>query len=142
MSEYLIHFDGSCGPRNPGPNAGWGYTVHKDGKFHMEDSGQCEGNKGIFSNNFAEFRALYEALEYVVMNIKKSDKLFIRGDSQLVINIMNNKWKAKSGLYYDAYVLAYNTLKAIRKLGVSISIDWVPRKMNENADKLSNDYKQ
>lgn len=135
MSEYLIHFDGSC-PKNPGPKAGWGYTVHRDGKFLMENSGLCSG-KQVYSNNVAEFRALYEALEYVAMNIKVSDKLFIRGDSQLVVNIMRGKWKARSGLYFDDYELARNTLKVIRNMKIPVSIDWIPREKNTKADKLS-----
>jgi len=138
MSEYVVNFDGSCGPKNPGPNAGWGFTVKKDGKLFHTDSGELSGE--TFSNNYAEFFALYRGLLYLAPRLDKSDKLFIRGDSQLVIKVMQNKWRAKDGIYFPAYVLAKAELAIIHNLYVPVSIDWVPREMNTEADALSTAY--
>ena len=140
MSEYLICFDGSCSPKNPGPNAGWGYIVVKNGITFAQDFGQCSG-QSVYSNNYAEFQALYEALKQMKNHLQISDKLFIRGDSALVINIMRGKWRPKdSGIYFPAYLLANNALTCIRRDRVHVSIDWVPREMNTVADALSTTY--
>src|ERR1700722_3561249 len=104
MSDFVIHFDGSCGPKNPGDSAGWGYTISKDGVHWVEDSGEL--SDGTFTNNYAEFYALFKGLEFLKPLLKLTDRLFIRGDSALVINIMRKKWKAKEGIYFPTYVLS------------------------------------
>lgn len=140
MSEYVLNFDGSCGPLNPGTSAGWGYTIKKDGVFLKEDCGYLSGQ--LFSNNYAEFHALYEGLKYLLTILNKSDKVFIRGDSQIVVNIMGRKWHGKADkIYYPAYVLANKTLTSVRSGNVYVSIDWVPRKLNTEADSLSTCYR-
>lgn len=136
MSDYVIHFDGSCRPSNPGPEAAWGYTISKGGLFVSSDHGLCSG-KTIYSSNYAEFVALHKALSVLESKLEIKDRLFIRGDSKLVINIMQRKWKAKSGIYYDAYQLAETALHNIRSRKIYVSIDWVPRTHNQIADKLS-----
>lgn len=137
MSEYVLNFDGSCAV-NPGPNAGWGYTIKKDGQFFRKDSGELAGR--TYSNNYAEFFALYQGLLFLEPKIGRTDKLFVRGDSQLVIKIMQNRWKAKEGLYKDAYILAKEVVSKIRLCYTPVSFDWVPREMNTEADALSTLY--
>jgi ribonuclease HI len=140
MSEYVLHFDGSCGPTNPGPFAGYGYVISKDGFIKENESGPLVGQ--TFSNNYAEFYALFKGLDYLLTILQPSDKLFIRGDSALVINIMRGKWRPKdSGIYFPAYLLASNALTCIRRDRVHVSIDWVPREMNTQADALSTSYR-
>lgn len=138
MSSYNLYFDGSCGPTNPGPFAGYGVVIKKDGMPFYTASGPLTGQ--LFSNNYAEFYALYKGLEYLAPLMSTSDKLFIRGDSQLVINIMNKKWRGKAGIYYPAYKKALEVLTSIRNKQSYVSIDWVPREYNTEADKLSTDY--
>ena len=138
MSDFVIHFDGSCGPKNPGDSAGWGYTISKDGVHWVEDSGEL--SDGTFTNNYAEFYALFKGLEFLKPLLKLTDRLFIRGDSALVINIMRKKWKAKEGIYFPAYVLAEQTLRYIRAGKTFVSLDWIPREMNTKADELSTTY--
>jgi len=138
MSEYVLNFDGSCGPKNPGPNAGWGFTVKRDGKLFHTSSGELSG--AIFTNNYSEFYALYEGLKLLKQHVVPSDKIFIRGDSQLVIKVMRGTWKVKGGLYYPAYVLAQTELTCIRAAKNYVSLDWVPREMNTEADALSTAY--
>lgn len=139
MSDYILNFDGSCGPTNPGPTAGYGFFVKKDGTGMTAISGSLVDS--TFSNNYAEFYALYKGLEYIKSHIKPSDKLFIRGDSQLVINVMRGKWRGNPDkIYFPAFVLAQKELTSIRSQRIPVSIDWVPREMNEEADELSTAY--
>jgi len=138
-SEYVMNFDGSCGPVNPGKSAGWGYTIKKDGVFFVENCGYLSGQ--MFSNNYAEFYAFYKGVEHLLPLMVQSDKLFVRGDSQIVINIMAGKWRGKADkIYWPAYELAKKELTRIRSKNIRVSLDWVPREMNKEADALSTCY--
>ncbi len=139
MSDYTLHFDGSVGPKNPGLTGGYGFVIQIDGKICYEESGALAGQ--IISNNYAEFHAVYKGLEVLNTMAVKGDRVFVRGDSQLVINMMNGKFKGKeTSIYWPAFEKAKNSLKSFRNKYIPISFDWVPREMNSKADKLA-DYK-
>lgn len=138
MANYLIHFDGSCWP-NPGGVAAWGYTIDKDGIEIAAEPGLVP-NLGVqTSNNVAEFYALYVALrqlgsEYMGMG----DKVIIKGDSQIVINIMSKKWRASADkLYFTAYALADELYELLESVGVEFTFEWIPREANTRCDDLS-----
>ena len=135
MSEYLIHFDGSIS-KNPGGIAAYGYTIKKDGLFWKEGS-ECLG-AGAFSNNYAELYGAYKGLEVVYRDAKEGDKVFVRGDSQLAIYLLQKRYRASSEkLYYPAFKLAETQTRALRNLKCPVDFSWVPREMNKEADKLS-----
>ena len=137
MSEYVLSFDGSCGPSNPDFYGGWGFTVQKDGAGMCQEAGKLYTGS-LLSNNYSEFYGLYKGLAFVKLLLKPSDKLFIRGDSQLVINVMCKKWSANvTKMYYPAYIFAYKELREIRSRHIPVSMDWIPREMNKKADELS-----
>lgn len=139
MSDYTIHFDGSCGPTNPGPYGGYGVVIKRDGVMCYSESGPLVAE--VLSNNYAEFYALYKGLEWADLVLTQSDKLFVRGDSQLVINVMSRKFRSKeSGIYYPAYLKAVHVLTSIRDRDIPVTFNWVPREMNKEADKLSTEY--
>ncbi len=139
MSDFSMHFDGSCGPNNPGPTGGYGVIIKREGKPVYSASGPLV--EELISNNYAEFYAVFKGLEWADMTLEKGDNLFVRGDSQLVINIMSGRFKGKSSsIYYPAYEKAKNVLKSIRSKYINVSFDWVPRTMNKEADKLSTEY--
>jgi len=140
MSDYSMHFDGSCGPKNPGPTGGYGVVIKREGTLVYSESGPLVAE--LLSNNYAEFYAVYKGLVWADLVLNKGDRLFVRGDSQLVINIMSGKFKGKSSsLYYPAYEKAKNALTSIRSRYVNVSFDWVPREMNKEADSLSTEYR-
>lgn len=128
----IVHFDGLCEPKNPGGVATYGYVVYVSGEKVHEGHGVVGEGKGM-SNNVAEFTGLVAALEWLLENGYRDEKITVRGDSQLAINIMNGIWNAKGGLYYPYYLKA-------RKLASNfnnIHFEWVPRERNEEADTLS-----
>ena len=88
MSEYLIHFDGSIS-KNPNGIAAYGYTVKKNGKFFNEGS-ECLGS-GPFSNNYAELYGAYKGLESISLVVEPGDKIFVRGDSQIAIYLLQKE---------------------------------------------------
>ena len=127
-SRYLIRFDG--GSRgNPG-KAGCGYVIYKpDGSLHLR--GACF--VGLHeTNNVAEYSGLLRALEALSMD-DTITCLQIEGDSLLVINQLNGKWKVKA----DNLLPLYNSVSALLKK-YDFTVQHIPRKENAEADSLAN----
>src|SRR5438876_152820 len=89
-----IHFDGSCEPKNPGGVATCGWTIHdeNDSLIASDAKEVCRGPKA--TNNLAEWSALGLALRWLLdhRSAVPFDALGIRGDSQLVVNQLNQSW--------------------------------------------------
>jgi ribonuclease HI len=87
---------------------------------------------GIKTNNQAEFHALLFTLVDAYVNGMRKIKLF--GDSKLVVDSINGKMKV-SNLNIVEY---YESVKKIIRLFAYWKIEFVERKYNTRADKLSN----
>ena len=61
----------------------------------------------------------------------------IRGDSKLVINQLNGKWRIRKGLYLSIAMEAEDLLAYLKGLGWQVSFCWIPRTQNEECDALS-----
>jgi len=139
MRDLTLYFDGSIGPINPGGTAGFGYTVYEDSKLLDSGTGII-GTGPQYSNNYSEFYALSQgllAVSRILSQTNEKAQVTVKGDSQLVINVMNRLWRAKSGLYYEAYVLANKALTLLRHQGHVVLFTWIPRESNTEADGLS-----
>jgi ribonuclease HI len=144
MVSVNLNFDGSIGPKNPGGTAAYGYLVTLNGSLTHKES-KVIGSGPEYSNNYAEVYALYKGLEKINSLIKglddKSVLVSVRGDSQIAINMMKKVFKAKqTSLYFPAYKLAEQELLKLRRAGCTVMFDWIPRRMNAEADALA-DYK-
>lgn len=136
-SIYTLHFDGSCGPKNPGGTAAFGYTLHNFADLLASDHGVI-GSGPEMSNNVAEYYALCKGFEAVIDRfITGYQKIICRGDSRLVVNQMSKKWKATGGLYFPYYKQAVELAKHIRSRGPNVTFEWVPREHNQMCDDLS-----
>lgn len=81
---------------------------------------------GPCTNNYAEYNALIEALEYVVKNrISGNKNIDIYSDSELVVKQVNNIYKVKSG----------NLLPLFKKVRCVIDNDTRIRIMHINREK-------
>lgn len=97
-----IYTDGSS-IGNPGPG-GYAYVVvKKDAVIHQETE-----HLGNCTNNYAEYYAVYQALNYLftinyndISNQKTT--ITIYSDSLLVINQVNGLWKVKNQLLRELY---------------------------------------
>jgi Reverse transcriptase-like len=67
-------------------------------------------------------------------NYNNNQKIIIRGDSQLVINQINGKYKVKA----VKIIALYQKVKSLLSKFKDIKIEWIPRDKNKEADKLSN----
>lgn len=89
--KYTIWFDGGCKP-NPGQGYGsWQIRDQDDILVQHRDRKEF----GYMTNNLAEYRALQDALAWLVEYINPIDLVLeLRSDSVLVVNQINGTWKA------------------------------------------------
>jgi ribonuclease HI len=123
--SYLLQFDGGAVP-NPGKASGAAVLFYNGELIHERATFLSHA-----TNNEAEYMGLINGLELCLeLNVKT---LKVTGDSMLIINQMNGKWKcSKEHLrpYYD------KCLKLLSQFN-SVSVSHVLRAFNKNADSLS-----
>ena len=120
----MIFFDGSSNP-NPGPS-GYGFTYSIDGKEKYNEYKYI----GEETNNVAEYNGLLRSLQFCENNNLTDIQIF--GDSLLVVNQVNDKWKIKSERLRNLHVQCTNIMKKTNLL-----VKWIPREKNGRADFLS-----
>jgi len=126
MTEYYTAgFDGSAVP-NPGEmKIGW-WLKNPNGKVLHSSSISL----GYETNNEAEYKALISLLTVVKsLNIKN---IKIQGDSALVVNQVNGKWKTKE----PRMKVLCNECKKLLD-GIDWNLTHVVRKYNSDADSLT-----
>lgn len=134
-NPLFVYFDGLCEPRNPGGVATYGIVIQRNGKTIYEDGGLAEAEPWTddASNNVAEYSAVIKALEWLDQNEKHDSSVIIRGDSKLIVNQLNGKFKVKSLRIIELHHKAKKLLSKFRHL----KIEWVDRSLNEEADRLT-----
>jgi ribonuclease HI len=120
-------------PVNPYGNMGIGSVVYKDNQEVFSYSEYVEASK-LNSNNVAEYLALEQILLWIRDNNTLESKIFIYGDSKLVINQMKGYWRVKRGLYVETAIRCKKIRSEIEK---SLVFEWIPRELNSRADDLS-----
>ena len=88
------------------------------------------------SNNYAEYTALIRALDYAIelnYNI-----VVVHSDSKLIIEQLSGNWNVKSVDLLELYKAARIRMAKLKKLGVNLTLKWVPREQNKHADSLAN----
>ena len=124
-----IYFDGACRPNSEGI-ATYGYVIYQNNKRIARGSGLIGSGIGM-TNNVAEYEALLRAIKrFKKLDLK--DKLLIKGDSSLVINHLNGKWRCKT-LHLSEYMTKIKQLLN----GLDYEIMWIPREKNTKADERS-----
>lgn len=135
--DLVLHFDGSCNP-NPGGRMGYGWHLDtaagvRVGEYRGEVLGYPPEHR---TNNTAEYYAALKGLEFTAAYRGGGvGRLVVAGDSQLVINALAGRWRAKRphlAALRDRCLEAASRVRA----GV-IEYVWVPREENREADLLS-----
>ena len=135
MNDYLAWFDGACGPVNPGGSATFGLAVRDgNGTVLLKEHGYV-GNGSGMSNNVAEYAGVLQVLKYLAP--RPPGRVTIHGDSNLVINQLNGRWRILKGLYLPTAIEAKALLALLKGLGWQITCCWIPRAQNEECDALS-----
>jgi len=123
-------FDGVCEPYNPGGHVAYGAAVTIDGQVVFEEAKYVGVGSGMTSN-VGEYAGVTAVLRYLV-GVEGS--AIIRGDSNMVVNQLNGKWRAKQGAYLPYYHVAKELWDEIRE---RCQLVWIPREQNNVCDSLS-----
>lgn len=134
-NALFVYFDGLCEPKNPGGVATYGMIVKEDGETIVEHCGLAEAKPWTdeASNNVAEYSAVLHALEWLDKNKKHNAHIILRGDSKLVVNQLQGKYKVKSLRIVELHHKARLLLSKFKNL----KIEWIERDQNQDADRLS-----
>jgi len=133
--SYLAWFDGACKPVNPGGTASLGVVIKGENGTVLLRDHRVVGKGKAMSNNLAEYAGVLHILKY--LSSRPPGRVTIRGDSKLVINQLNGKWRVRKGLYLSIAVETKELLAYLRGLGWQINFCWIPREHNEECDALS-----
>jgi len=134
-NDYLAWFDGGCQPVNPGGTAAYGVVIkEQDGTILVWEHGLVGKGSGM-SNNLAEYAGVLHILKY--LSTRPPGRVTIYGDSNLVINQLNGKWRIRKGVYLPIAIETKALLADLHGLGWQISLLWIPREQNEECDALS-----
>ena len=126
--KLIIYTDGGA-RNNPGP-AGIGAVLMSEDEKAIARISEYIGNT---TNNQAEYRA-------VIAAIKKAKELGAEElnfylDSELVVKQLNREYKVKDMDLALLFVQIYNISLSFKK----ITFNYIPREMNEEADRLANE---
>jgi len=134
-NEYNAWFDGACGPVNPGGTATYGVMIKdQQGTILVWEHGLV-GEGSAMSNNVAEYAGVLQILKYP--SCRPPGRVTIYGDSNLVINQLNGKWRIRKGLYLSTAKEAKALLAHLHNCGWEINLCWIPRAQNKECDALS-----
>jgi len=125
--EYVLFFDG-CSKNNPGPS-GAGAVLYHNG-VEIWSTAVFVGHKE--TNNVAEYTGMIVGIKRAVeMGIRR---LVVKGDSNLVVQQMNGKFRVNAEHIKPLYATATNIIRNFD----SIQFVHVYRHLNQRADELSN----
>jgi ribonuclease HI len=143
--QLIVFFDGLCQPYNPGGIACYAFVIKKQQEHPLTIYSQyglaVEPFTDYATNNVAEYTGIIKALEWLLKQQRiESDKhtaterIIIKGDSQLVIYQIIGKYKVKAVKIIPLYQKVMSLISKFE----NICIEWIPREKNSEADKLSN----
>ncbi len=130
MSKIIIYTDGGA-RGNPGI-AGIGVVLLSQGGESLAEISQYLGDN--LTNNYAEYEAIYVALNKCKeLNLHNHD-IELRADSKLAVEQLNGNWKVK-----DANIkVQFDKVKNLLKDFTNIKFIHIPREENKRADQLAN----
>ena len=131
----MIYCDGATEPCNPGGASGIGCAVFKGEKVIKEYSYFIPADPKN-TNNVAEYISFIRALRWIADNQIADADITIRGDSMMCVKQLNKEWGIKQGAYVKYAHKALALLDEVKKNN-TVTIEWVPRVLNEHADMLS-----
>lgn len=132
MSKLFLYCDGAIEPRNPGGHAVGGWVLKDE-----NDSLICVGNIDCgespeMTNNIAEYAAVLSGLRDGIEGLEDYE-IIVRTDSKLVVEQLNKRWKCHSEHLRPYRDKILNLMKSIG----NVSIEWIPREENTEADTQS-----
>ena len=127
VNKVIINADGAA-RGNPGP-AAIGATIKDEGGNIIASISR---RIGITTNNQAEYRAIITALEKAVS--LGARQVILKSDSKLIVEQINGRYKIKNTALRPLYQEIVRLTGSLE----NITISYVPRSRNAEADKLAN----
>ena len=134
--RLVLYFDGASKNNPHGPaGCGWVlYTLDVHGTLGHRIAHGRENLGFNISNNQAEYMGIECGLRYLLDNYISCNKLFIRGDSEIVLKQLDGQYKVRS----NNIVAYYNDVQElINQLDMVTTFKHVPRSKNWEADRLA-----
>jgi ribonuclease HI len=138
MKNVTLNFDGACIGGNPGGSAVGSWLAY-DQKNELLGSGAKEVAKGPgATNNVAEYGGLILGLKWLMEN-GHTGRVFIRGDSQLVIRQIQGSYQVRNE---RLKILHAEVMNLLSHFGEWVATH-VKRQFNQEADELGkNKFKE
>ncbi len=127
VNKVIINADGAA-RGNPGP-AAIGATIKDEGGNIIASISR---RIGVTTNNQAEYRAIITALEKAVS--LGARQVILKSDSKLIVEQINGRYKIKNTALRPLYQEIVRLTGSLE----NITISYVPRTRNAEADKLAN----
>ena len=141
MAHYhrlIIYFDGASrnNPRGPA-GCGWNiYVMNRNGADHNEIAYGYNYLGYNISSNQAEYEGVEAALQYMIDSDTSCNGLYIRGDSQIVINQLDGIYKVRSPNIKGYYSTVKNLIEKVDCNFVNYK--HIDRSRNSQADSAAN----
>lgn len=133
MNNISIFTDGGA-RGNPGP-AAIGVYITDDNGNKLAAIGKRIGDA---TNNTAEYKAVLEALSWLIenkQNLEKNAKIAFFVDSQLVYSQIKGTFKVKTESIRELF---FSVREKQAQLGLQLEWNHIPREKNKMADELVN----
>ncbi len=128
-NNFIVYIDGAS-KGNPGPSSCGIVIKNSDGETMLTISQPI----GIATNNQAEYRALIEALKFLLCQGRKYSHIVICSDSEVLVKQLNGLYQVKNLILQDLYNISKELISSFKDL----TLVKIPREQNKEADKAAN----
>jgi ribonuclease HI len=137
-----LYFDGAVEPVNPGGHGSWGWVLKDAATGETVETREGDIGRAVWmTNNIAEYAALENGLSRVCERFMQGPApilgLTVFGDSQLALYQVTGRWKCNREHLRGRRDRCRSLVELLRRSGVRVALQWVPRDMNTEADALS-----
>jgi ribonuclease HI len=129
------YFDGSCGPRNPGGTAKFGWALVNEKKEVFSQANGFIGSGPGMTNNVAEYVGLLRLLQFIKENGLSGVDIY--GDSKLVVMMVSGVWGKRAPHKHAPHLRDYLYKCRALLAETACVLRWIPREQNTLADDLS-----
>lgn len=134
IERTTVYYDGTAGPVEPGQHGAYAFIIFSNDVVIHKQVGFIQGVNTTIPNSHAEYRALIEALRWLIANKKTDNHVRFYGDTLMIVNQLNREypfhsisprsiWLAKPE-HEPWRKLALEAAKAFR----DIQFSWVSKK--------------
>ena len=130
-SNITIYTDGGA-RGNPGISGVGAVILDTDGRVLVEISKYLGDS---LTNNYAEYEAIYLALQKCIDLGLQDSSVELRADSRLAVEQLSGNWKVKDSNIREQF----NKVNRLLEQFKSVKFTHIPREQNKRADALANE---